>query len=63
MFRNSSQDKDRSIQIDMGEVSFIDFNITSGDPTYRFLYQRGYQAANTFLHNSEIHKKDQRLVD
>jgi len=49
MFHNSSQDKDRSIQIDTGNVSFIDFNITSGDPTYRFLYQQGYQAANTFF--------------
>jgi len=49
MFHNSPDDGARSIQIDTADVSFIDFNITTGDPTYRFLYRQGYQAAHTFF--------------
>lgn len=51
LFYKSPEDKARSIQIDTGKISFIDFNITADDPTYRFLYQQGYQAAKAFLRN------------
>lgn len=49
MFDNSPQDKTRSIQIDTGNISFTDFNITTEDDTYRFLYHQGYQAAYAYF--------------
>jgi NTE family protein len=40
--------KSRSIFIDVNGVSALDFNLETGDDTYRFLYQQGYVAAKEF---------------
>lgn len=49
IFSRNPKDVARSIQIDPGEVSFIDFNIQPNDQTYKFLYQQGYQAAERYI--------------
>jgi NTE family protein len=49
IFDNSPEDQARSIQIDPGDVSAIDFDISIGDETYKFLYSQGYQAARSFF--------------
>lgn len=41
----------RTIEIKTGEVSTMDFNIQIGDDTYNYLYQQGYNAAETFFEN------------
>lgn len=51
IFNRSPQDIVRSIQIFTGNVSPIDFNITTGDNTYHFLYNQGYKAAKTYFQN------------
>lgn len=51
-FDNSPQDIARSIQIDPGDVSFVDFDITVGDGTYLFLYYQGYQAARNYFNST-----------
>lgn len=55
-FNNSPQDVARSIQINPGEVSFIDFDITVGDKSYLSLYQQGYQAARDYF--DQINKEN-----
>ena len=49
LFDYNPQDIARSIQIDTGDVSFIDFSISVGDETYRFLYARGYETARNYF--------------
>ena len=49
-FENNPLNKMRSIQIDSDEVNPMDFNIETGDFTYKLLYNRGYQAAEAFFH-------------
>lgn len=49
MFSRNPQDVARSIQIDPGEVSFIDFKMQTNDQTYQFLYTQGYQAAQHYI--------------
>lgn len=44
----------RSIVIDPGQVSFVDFNITPGDATYSFLYTAGYDAAAGYFKRVNI---------
>lgn len=51
-FENSPQDIARSIQINPGDVSFVDFDITTGDETYLFLYYQGYQAARNYFNRT-----------
>lgn len=41
--------KERSIVIDPQDVNPIDFNVSTGDEKYRFLYMQGYNAAKKFL--------------
>lgn len=41
----------RTIEINTGEVSTMDFNIKTGDDTYNYLYNQGYIAAETFFEN------------
>lgn len=48
-FDNSPLDIARSIQINPGDVSFLDFDITAGDETYLFLYYQGYQATKNYF--------------
>lgn len=50
-FNHSSEDMARSIEIDTGDLSAIDFNITTGDETYNFLYNQGYNAAKAYFEN------------
>jgi NTE family protein len=49
MYNNSPQDIARSIQIDIGSVSVLDFNVITGDSTYNFLYKQGYNAAKAYF--------------
>ncbi|MDF3002887.1 MAG: patatin-like phospholipase family protein [Bacillota bacterium] len=49
LFDHSPQDISRSIQIDTGGISPIDFDISVGDANYQFLYQQGYLAAMNFF--------------
>lgn len=55
-FDNSPQDIARSIQIDPGDVSFVDFDITIGDETYRFLYNQGFRAAREYFNRDNLTK-------
>lgn len=48
MFKRSPEDVARSIMIDTGDVSVIDFDIETGDETYRYLYRQGYAAAKNY---------------
>ncbi len=45
IYNNSPKDIARSIEIDTGDVSSIDFDISPNDETYKFLYSQGYMAA------------------
>lgn len=49
VFNHSPQDRARSIQIDTGDISPIDFNISTGDQTYDFLYYQGYNSAQIYF--------------
>lgn len=49
MFKRNIKDVARSIQIDTGEISFIDFNIQPNDDTYDFLYRQGYYATENYM--------------
>lgn len=51
MYNHSPQDIARSIQIDTGSISAVDFNISPNDETYRFLYKQGYEAAKSYFQN------------
>ncbi len=41
----------RTIEINTGEVSTMDFNIKTDDDTYNYLYNQGYTAAENFFNN------------
>jgi NTE family protein len=49
IFYNDPMDRIRSINIDSLELSPIDFNIRTGDETYRQLYNQGYLAAEAYF--------------
>jgi len=49
IFDRSPHDTSRSIQIDPGNISSIDFNISTGDATYNFLYNQGYKATKKYF--------------
>lgn len=51
LYNYNLKDRFRSIEIDGGDVSFIDFNITPNDETYNFLYEQGYKAAKNYFEN------------
>jgi NTE family protein len=53
-YENSPQDIARSIDIDPGKVSFVDFDITPGDATYTSLYRAGYAAATSYFRNLKV---------
>ncbi len=53
-YENDPQDIARSIVIDPGQVSFVDFDIAPGDPTYNFLYRAGYDAADSYFRKVSI---------
>lgn len=55
IFNNSPKDIARSIQIETGDVSALDFDISPNDKTYNFLYQQGFDAAkNYFLKQNKL---------
>ena len=45
MFKRNPEDIKRSVIIDTGDISFMDFDIVTGDETYEYLYRQGYEAA------------------
>ncbi|MBL4938280.1 patatin-like phospholipase family protein [Clostridium sp. YIM B02515] len=49
IYRNSPKDIERSIQIDTKDISVLDFNISTNDSTYKFLYKQGYEAAKAYF--------------
>lgn len=51
IFNRSPQDVVRSIQIDIGDITATDFNISTGDETYNSLYNEGYRAAKMYFQN------------
>ncbi|MCM8710291.1 patatin-like phospholipase family protein [Clostridium sp. SYSU_GA19001] len=55
MYRNSAQDIERSIEIDTMGISPVNFNINTGDETYTFLYNQGYEAAEDYFENKNIY--------
>ncbi len=42
---------ERSIQINTGDISSLDFNVKVGDATYKFLYEQGYKATADYFNN------------
>lgn len=48
-YESNPYNKDRSIVINKGDVSSLDFDVTVNDDTYRYLYQQGYEAARRFF--------------
>jgi len=48
-YRNNLKDVARSIEIYTNDISSVDFNITTNDKTYNFLYQQGYAAAHSYF--------------
>lgn len=48
ILNHSPQDIQRSIQIFTGNISPVDFDISTGDETYYFLYNQGYKAAKIY---------------
>lgn len=51
IFNHSPQDIQRSIQVFTGDISPVDFDISTGDNTYQFLYNQGYKAAKVYFDN------------
>lgn len=49
IFKRSPEDMERSILIDTGDVSAIDFDIKKGDKTYNYLIKQGYEAAINYF--------------
>ena len=49
VYLSNPEDMARSIQIFTKEISSMDFNIVTGDLTYKFLYYQGYTAAQEFF--------------
>ena len=46
---NNPIDKARSIEIKTASMAALNFNIKTGDETYNFLYQQGYNAAKAYF--------------
>jgi len=49
IYNRSPEDIDRSIEINTGDISPVNFNIRPHDKTYNFLYYQGYQAAENYF--------------
>ncbi len=49
MYLNTPKDIARSIEIETGDISSIDFDIDVNDKTYNFLYRQGYVAAENYF--------------
>ncbi|MBE6023906.1 MAG: patatin [Cellulosilyticum sp.] len=49
LFASKPENIARSICIYTGDISSLDFNITTGDSTYNFLYEQGYRAAEVYF--------------
>ncbi len=54
MFYNSFEDIRRSIIINSGDVSSVNFNVQAGDDTYNYLYKQGYDAAAEYFGSMRI---------
>lgn len=50
-YESNPLNKIRSVIIDQGDISPIDFNVKENDKTYNYLYQQGYSAAKAFFEN------------
>ncbi|PHV70572.1 patatin [Sporanaerobium hydrogeniformans] len=48
-YRRDPECMRRSIDINTGHTSSLNFNVSVGDPTYNFLYQAGYSAAQSYF--------------
>ncbi len=51
IYKSNPVDLARTIEINTGTVSTMDFNIKTEDSTYTYLYNQGYTAAETFFEN------------
>lgn len=51
IYDHSPQDIARSIQIEIENVSPVNFDISLNDETYLYLYRQGYKAAKSFFEN------------
>ncbi len=49
LYDHTPSDKARSIQVDTGDISPVDFDISTNDETYRFLYRQGFDAARSYF--------------
>ena len=49
LFETKPENIDRSICIYTGDVSAFDFNISTNDSTFNFLYSQGYRAVETYF--------------
>ncbi len=49
LFASKPENIARSICIQTGDISPFNFNITTGDDTYTFLYEQGYSAAEIYF--------------
>ncbi|OEH84166.1 patatin [Desulfuribacillus stibiiarsenatis] len=48
-YNHSPQDISRTIDIDTGSISPVNFNVTPNDETYNFLYQQGIKASEQYF--------------
>lgn len=53
IFNNNPKDKSRTIEINTGNISSTDFNISAYDSKYNFLYRQGYYAAKKYFYKSK----------
>lgn len=51
IFKRSPEDVERTILIDPGTISAIDFDVETGDEKYKFLYRQGYEATRIYYRN------------
>ncbi|RNB92306.1 hypothetical protein EDM56_00985 [Brevibacillus fluminis] len=49
LFHHNPDDIARSIQIETNGVSSVDFDVTTGDETYRYLYKQGFDATMQYF--------------
>ena len=49
LFASKPENIARSICIPTGDVSSLDFNISTGDETYNFLYEQGYRSTELYF--------------
>lgn len=49
LFESNPRNIPRSICIQTGDISPLDFNISTNDATYKFLYEQGYRSAEIFF--------------